>query len=101
MLLHVESQSGDTLAKQHDVPITGVFPACELVPVRGAAGRLQAMAPRQDCRHYSTRTTTHGDTVQRCRVSMADEAPFDCPEHCLFFEPRSITDAGWKRFEDD
>lgn len=60
-----------------------------------------AMAPRQDCRHYSTRTTTHGEVVQRCRVDMATVAPFDCPEHCLFFESRSITDAGWKRFDED
>ena len=54
---------------------------------------------RQDCRHYSTRTTPHGEVVQRCRVSANDEAPFRCPEHCLFFEPRSITDAGWHRFD--
>lgn len=57
------------------------------------------MAVREDCRHYSTRTTGAGDVVQRCRVGMADAAPFACPEGCLFFEPRSITDAGWSRFE--
>jgi hypothetical protein len=54
---------------------------------------------RQDCRHYSTRTTTSAEIVQRCRVDMAEIAPFACPEHCIFFEPRSITDAGWQRFE--
>ena len=58
------------------------------------------MGIRQDCRHYSTRTTVHGEVIQRCRVSMADEAPFGCPEQCVFFEPRPITDAGWRRFED-
>ena len=57
------------------------------------------MPVRQDCRHYSTRTTPGGDVVQRCRVAANDVAPFGCPEHCLFFEPRSITDAGWQRFE--
>jgi hypothetical protein len=31
---------------------------------------------------------------------MAEEMPFGCPEHCLFFEPRSITDAGWQRLDD-
>lgn len=56
------------------------------------------MAVREDCRHYSTRTTGAGDVVQRCRVDMAEATPFACPEHCLFFESRSITDAGWKRF---
>jgi hypothetical protein len=50
---------------------------------------------RQDCRHYSTRSTPGGDAVQRCRVGANDEAPFACPEHCLFFEPRSVTSTGW------
>ena len=57
------------------------------------------MAVRKDCRHYSTRSTSTGDVVQRCRVEAAEIAPFACPEHCLFFESRSITDAGWQRFE--
>jgi hypothetical protein len=30
---------------------------------------------------------------------MAEATPFACPEHCLFFESRSITDAGWRRFD--
>jgi hypothetical protein len=57
------------------------------------------MAVRLDCRHYSTRTTPTNETVQRCRVDANDTAPFACPENCLFFEPRSITDAGWERFD--
>jgi len=57
------------------------------------------MNVRPDCRHYSTRTTSGGDVVQRCRVGANTDAPFACPESCLFFEPRSITDAGWRRFE--
>jgi hypothetical protein len=39
-----------------------------------------------------------GDVVQRCRVEAAEEMPFACPDGCLFFESRSITDAGWQRF---
>ncbi len=57
------------------------------------------MAVREDCRHYSTRTTGAGDDVQRCRVNMAEVTPFACPAGCLFFESRSITDAGWQRFD--
>ena len=59
------------------------------------------MEARRDCRHYSTRSTGVGEMVQRCRLGANDEMPFGCPEHCLFFEPRSITDAGWRRFEDE
>jgi hypothetical protein len=61
---------------------------------------MAAMGVRQDCRHYSTRTTVSGETIQRCRVDANEKAPFACPEHCLFFEPRSITDAGWRRFDE-
>ncbi len=54
---------------------------------------------RLDCRHYSTRTT--GDeVVQRCRVGASLDTPFACPYGCLFFEPRSIADAGWRRADD-
>jgi hypothetical protein len=56
------------------------------------------MSVREDCRHYSTRTTGAGDIVQRCRVGAAEVTPFACPEDCLFVESRSITDAGWQRF---
>jgi hypothetical protein len=54
---------------------------------------------REDCRHYSTRSTPAGDVLQRCRLGAAEEMPFACPEDCLFFEPRSITDAGWQRLD--
>jgi len=58
------------------------------------------MGVREDCRHYSTRSTASG-VVQRCRLAANEDMPFACPEHCLFFESRSITDAGWMRFGDD
>ena len=54
----------------------------------------------ENCRHYSSRSTA-GGVVQRCRLGANEEMPFACPEHCLFFEPRAITDAGWHRGEDD
>jgi len=57
------------------------------------------MAVREDCRHYSTRSTPTDEVVQRCRLDAAEVTPFACPEGCLFFEPRSIGDAGWQRFE--
>lgn len=39
--------------------------------------------------------------VQRCRVEANHDTPFACPQGCLFFEPRSITDAGWQRFGEE
>ncbi|MBW3580722.1 MAG: hypothetical protein KY447_05325 [Actinobacteria bacterium] len=57
------------------------------------------MGVRHDCRHYSTRTTG-GGVVQRCRLGVNEEMPFACPDGCVFFELRSIADAGWQRFDD-
>jgi hypothetical protein len=63
----------------------------------GQLPTVECMAVRTDCRHYSSRTVSGDELVQRCRVDAAEQAPFACPEGCLFFEPRSITDAGWDR----
>lgn len=67
----------------------------------GGRPRLAGVAVKEDCRHYSSRTVGHGEVVQRCRVDAAQTMPFACPEDCLFFEPRSITDTGWSRRPDD
>lgn len=61
-----------------------------------ACPRLGPMGVREDCRHYSTRTVGADEIVQRCRVDANQRAPFACPEGCLFFEPRSISETGWK-----
>ena len=53
------------------------------------------MAVRDDCRHYSTRTLPSGEKVERCRLGVASETPFACPEGCLFFEPRAGMNVGW------
>jgi hypothetical protein len=54
------------------------------------------LVARTDCQHYSSRTLPRGDKVDRCRLGVAQEVPFDCPDGCLFFEARSISDAGWQ-----
>ncbi len=53
------------------------------------------MAARTDCRHYSTRTVATGDKVERCRLDVAQLAPFSCPDDCIFFEARPGMSAGW------
>ncbi len=59
------------------------------------------MGVRDDCRHYSSRSLPTGDTVNRCRLDVAETMPFACPEDCLFFEPRPLNDAGWQRSPTD
>jgi hypothetical protein len=53
------------------------------------------MGVRTDCRHYAERSTAAAEKIQRCRLDVADLDPFACPEGCLFFEARKISDAGW------
>ena len=55
------------------------------------------MSVKADCRHYSRRSLPTGDAVERCRLDMAEQAPFACPDDCPFFEPRPLSDAGWHR----
>ncbi len=59
------------------------------------------MGVREDCRHYSSRSTPTGDLFQRCRLGVNEEMPFACPEGCLFFEPRAVSDTGWQIADSD
>jgi hypothetical protein len=49
---------------------------------------------RVDCKFYESRTYKSGDTVRMCRLDMAPEAPWRCPENCPKYE-RKLVDGGW------
>jgi hypothetical protein len=49
---------------------------------------------REECRHYESRTYASGEIVRMCRIDLAPEAPWRCPENCVGFELRGF-DAGW------
>ncbi len=50
---------------------------------------------RQDCKHYQSRTYPSGDTMRKCALDLAPEAPWRCPENCPSFELR-MADVNWK-----
>jgi hypothetical protein len=50
---------------------------------------------RTDCRHYESRTYGAGEVVRKCRLDLAPEAPWRCPDDCAGYELRRI-DAGWQ-----
>lgn len=50
---------------------------------------------RTDCRHYESRTYAGGEVVRKCRLDLAPEAPWRCPDDCPRFELRRM-DAGWQ-----
>jgi len=49
---------------------------------------------RTDCRHYDSRTYPSGDVVRKCRLDLAPEAPWKCPDDCPSFARRTV-DVGW------
>jgi hypothetical protein len=56
----------------------------------------RAVAHRADCRHYAERSIPDtSEKIQRCRLDAANLDPFACPEGCIFFEERTISDTGW------
>jgi hypothetical protein len=57
------------------------------------------MGVQANCRHYSSRSTPAGDVLERCRIGVNQEMPFACPDDCVFFEPRKISDTGWLRVD--
>lgn len=50
---------------------------------------------RTDCRHYESRTYPSGDTVRKCRIDLAPEAPWRCPTDCPRYERRTV-DVAWQ-----
>lgn len=49
---------------------------------------------RYDCKHFESRTYSGGDTVRKCNLDLAPEAPWRCPEDCEAFVKRRV-DVSW------
>ena len=49
---------------------------------------------RSDCKHYESRTYGAGETVRKCKIDLAPQAPWNCPTDCPGYA-RRIVDAGW------
>ena len=58
-------------------------------------GQNGPMGMRSDCRHYDSRTYASGEVVRKCRLDLAPEAPWRCPDDCPGFELRRM-DVGWQ-----
>jgi hypothetical protein len=52
------------------------------------------MPMREDCRFYESRTYSSGEVVRMCRLDLAPDAPWKCPDNCAKFTRRTF-DAGW------
>ena len=49
---------------------------------------------RQDCKNFESRTYPNGETVRKCDLDLAPEAPWRCPDNCPAFE-RRLADVNW------
>lgn len=50
---------------------------------------------RQDCKHFQSRTYPSGDTMRKCSLDLAPEAPWRCPDECAGYE-RRLADINWR-----
>src|SRR5436189_263602 len=54
----------------------------------------EAMPMRQDCKQFESRTYPNGETVRKCNLDLAPEAPWRCPDDCPKYE-RRLVDVNW------
>jgi hypothetical protein len=56
---------------------------------------LSDVPMRQDCKFFESRTYRNGETVRKCDLDLAPEAPWRCPKDCQAYQPR-LADVNWK-----
>jgi hypothetical protein len=52
------------------------------------------MPMRTECKNFESRSYPNGDTVRKCNLDLAPDAPWRCPENCSKYE-RRLADAAW------
>ena len=52
------------------------------------------MAMREECKNYESRSYAGGETVRKCNLDLAPEAPWRCPENCPSYA-RRLADVDW------
>src|SRR5690606_6866984 len=53
------------------------------------------MPMREECKFFESRTYRNGETVRRCDLDLAPEAPWRCPDDCKAYTPR-LADVNWQ-----
>ncbi len=49
---------------------------------------------RQDCKFFESRSYPNGETVRKCDLDLAPEAPWRCPDDCTSYR-RRMADVNW------
>ena len=50
---------------------------------------------REECKNFESRSYPGGETVRKCNIDLAPEAPWRCPDACPGYE-RRLADVNWK-----
>ncbi len=56
--------------------------------------QTSAMPMREGCKFFESRAYPNGDTVRKCELDLAPEAPWRCPQNCSAYKPR-LADVNW------
>lgn len=65
------------------------------IPSQRVDATMETMPMRVECRHYESRSYPSGETVRKCNLDLAPEAPWRCPENCPAFT-RRLADVNWQ-----
>lgn len=49
---------------------------------------------RTECKNFESRSYPNGDTVRKCNLDLAPDAPWRCPDSCAGYE-RRLADVAW------
>ena len=49
---------------------------------------------REECKNFESRTYANGETVRKCNLDLAPDAPWRCPDPCPGYE-RRLADVDW------
>lgn len=52
------------------------------------------MPMREECKQFESRAYPNGETVRKCNLDLAPEAPWRCPDNCPKYERRMV-DVNW------
>lgn len=48
----------------------------------------------EECKFFESRSYPNGETVRKCDLDLAPEAPWRCPDACPAYQPR-LADVNW------
>ena len=86
--LDTASPNASSPSPQTDLAISGATSR------RRRPGVRLGMPMRIECKHFESRTYRNGETVRKCDLDLAPDAPWRCPDDCPKYE-RRLADRSW------